>query len=209
MTHPPPKEPAASRLKDRLKLARSLRKLTQTQVALAAGITQPAYNYLEREDPESSANLAQLADALRVNATWLATGKGPMERESAASQAQKKNAIVYAYNPDGPASESDDCLILSAWKLERLGNPDPSKLLMHYAADASMAPAIQEDGLVLIDTSRTKLEPGKIYLLNIGGTPYLRRLIDDYGRWKLKADAINDGGKHLDELTATVIGQVI
>lgn len=65
-------------LKDRLKIARKNSNMTQTQVAKSVGITQATYSELERGHVKSSGKILQIAHALNVNPTWLATGEGEM-----------------------------------------------------------------------------------------------------------------------------------
>ncbi|OZI62613.1 helix-turn-helix domain-containing protein [Bordetella genomosp. 11] len=75
---------------DRLRHARSLRGYTQAEVARLAGLSQSAVASYESGERKSSRALFKLAAALGVEAQWLDTGKGPMERP----------ADVYA-NPTG------------------------------------------------------------------------------------------------------------
>lgn len=198
-------------LKDRLKLARKRRKLSQPQLADAVGMSQSNLSDLETGKSKGSGLLPQIAKELKVNALWLATGEGPMESTSAPAPAipQSKAAVILAYNPEGEPDPAGDMLIMLPWKLAELGNPDPAKLLIHYATDDSMATEFKQGSLTLINTALTSPAAGKVYLLNIGGKPYLRRMVDAYGRWKIRADAPGDPGEYLDELDAVIVGQVI
>jgi transcriptional regulator with XRE-family HTH domain len=64
---------------DRLRHARSLRGYTQAELARLAGLSQSAVASYESGERLSSRGLFKLAAALRVEAQWLETGKGPME----------------------------------------------------------------------------------------------------------------------------------
>jgi transcriptional regulator with XRE-family HTH domain len=66
-----------------LKWARKRARLTQQQVADAAGMTQPAYSDLESGRSKSTALVASLAAALNVSALWLERGAGSPDLVSA------------------------------------------------------------------------------------------------------------------------------
>ncbi|AOB32883.1 XRE family transcriptional regulator [Bordetella sp. H567] len=65
---------------DRLRHIRSLRGYTQAELARLAGLSQSAVASYESGERKSSRGLFKLAAALGVEAQWLDTGKGPMER---------------------------------------------------------------------------------------------------------------------------------
>lgn len=60
----------------RLKTARTVRKLTQIQLAAAAGMAQSDISKLERGDSLTSVALPSLARALQCDVDWLDTGDG-------------------------------------------------------------------------------------------------------------------------------------
>lgn len=207
---PPLWHAMTSSLGQRLKLARKLRGKTQKQVAAAVGVNQSTYSDLERGESKGSPQLLQIANYLRVNPDWLDTGRGEMDAPARAIvPAIGKYTVALAYNPDGDPDPFGELLIIKPETMALLGNPDPDKLLIHYATDASMETDIKPGQLLIISTAITAPETNKVYLLNIGGIPYLRRLVDVYGRWRLVADATPIVVTYLDELPATIIGQVI
>lgn len=57
-----------------------LRGYTQAELARLAGLSQSAVASYESGERKSSRALFKLAAALRVDAQWLDTGKGPMEQ---------------------------------------------------------------------------------------------------------------------------------
>lgn len=65
-------------LSDRLKQSRKNAGLTQSALAKAVGITQPTYQALETGKVTKSSYLLQIAEVLKVNSHWLATGHGDM-----------------------------------------------------------------------------------------------------------------------------------
>lgn len=67
-----------SEFKDRLKQARKNAKMTQVELAKAVNTTQGSISDLESGRNKSTTNLIEIAGALGVNPTWLATGQGEM-----------------------------------------------------------------------------------------------------------------------------------
>lgn len=67
-----------SEFKDRLKQARKNAKMTQVELAKAVNTTQGSISDLESGRNKSTTNLIEIAEALGVNPTWLATGQGEM-----------------------------------------------------------------------------------------------------------------------------------
>lgn len=67
-------------LKDRLKQARKHRKMSQIRLSEATGLDQTTISNLETGKVLSTSKLVQIAHALKVDAHWLATGKGEMIR---------------------------------------------------------------------------------------------------------------------------------
>ena len=63
-----------SSLAGRLKWARKRARLTQTELAVRAGLTQGQYCRLETGANLKTARIAQLAHVLNVDPYWLATG---------------------------------------------------------------------------------------------------------------------------------------
>jgi transcriptional regulator with XRE-family HTH domain len=67
----------------RLRHARKLRKMTQTELAKKAGVKQASVSDLERGESKSfrGVTLVSIARVLNVRAEWLSQGKGAMERK--------------------------------------------------------------------------------------------------------------------------------
>jgi phage repressor protein C with HTH and peptisase S24 domain len=62
----------------RLKLARLERGITQTELAECVGVSQAAIAGLELRESTKSGYTSQIAECLKVNVQWLATGIGEM-----------------------------------------------------------------------------------------------------------------------------------
>lgn len=67
----------------RLRHARQLRGLTQAQLARACGLSQGAIGNYESDSRRNAKEIFRIADALKVDAMWLAMGTGSMERPPA------------------------------------------------------------------------------------------------------------------------------
>lgn len=69
-------------MQSRLKLAREARGLTQVELAKVAGVPQQTISALETKQSSvtKADTLFLLSDALGVNARWLATGDGEMDK---------------------------------------------------------------------------------------------------------------------------------
>lgn len=90
---------------DRLRHVRKLRGFTQLQLARLSGLSQSAIGSYESGERKSTRALFKLATVLGVEAQWLDTGKGPMERLADgydATDMVTKHAVMEA----GPAQLS-------------------------------------------------------------------------------------------------------
>lgn len=67
---------------DRLRYTRNLRGLSQSALARACGLSQSAIANYETKTRQSSKDIFAIAEALRVNALWLAQGVGDMEADT-------------------------------------------------------------------------------------------------------------------------------
>lgn len=69
----------------RLKLARKNKGFTQQELEKLSGVSQQLISKIESEKIESTTEVFNLAEALDVNAKWLATGNGEMTLESSST----------------------------------------------------------------------------------------------------------------------------
>jgi len=81
---------------NRLRHARTLRKLTQGELARACGLSQGAIGNYESDRRRSAKEVFRLAEALNVSAAWLAMGSGPMEPPRAPLVAEIDHAAMAA-----------------------------------------------------------------------------------------------------------------
>lgn len=97
-------------LADRLKQARKDAKLTQRELAKAAGIKQPVISQIESGANLQSAHIAKLAHICGVEALWLAEGKGP-KHISAPGSSEGKESNVQAVDFSRRRLRSDEMSI--------------------------------------------------------------------------------------------------
>lgn len=81
-------------LKERLKSSRKHAGLTQAQVADTVGLTQATYSQLERGIVKSTSKIVEIANLLKVNPTWLATGEGSMENKPTIDELRNEIAKI-------------------------------------------------------------------------------------------------------------------
>ena len=147
--------------------------------------------YLSSRSEPTLSNLLKLAEAGQVNLLWLATGKGPKTGE------KDGNAEVSVTNPE---FEEDYALIPgyhlevsagsgSAWNGEEVMRHlafrknwlnyrrlNPKSLKVVFAKGDSMEPTINSGDSILVDSDRTILEDGSIFVLRLGEELYAKRL---------------------------------
>lgn len=67
---------------DRLKFARGLKTWTQTELAVAAGVSTGTIGNIEAGARQAKGSLPQIAEVLGVNLKWLASGEGDIHTRS-------------------------------------------------------------------------------------------------------------------------------
>ena len=99
-------------LKDRLKAEIERSHYTQASLGKAAGVSQVAIQKILSGDTRNPRNIVEIANALRVNVTWLKTGKG----ERSASSEPLAGLSLASDNPEPytPALDQEGV----AWVIE-------------------------------------------------------------------------------------------
>lgn len=174
----------------RVKEARDAAKLSQAQLAEMVGITQSAIHLLEQRDSASSKVLIELARALGVSPEWLNDGTGAAydQRRSydAAEDKTPSNdthVIIPRYNVAASCGAgllndhvevNGGLAFMRSWLREQGWRA--ADLVVIYARKDSMAPTITDGAVLLVDTSQTLPESGRIYVLNWFGEERVKRL---------------------------------
>lgn len=191
-------------LAERIKYTREIKNLSQNDVATRAGISQPTYFKIESGLTKKPRNILELAQALGVNPTWLATGKGEMHAKSSIdgqplSEVVVKNVEFW----EGEAAPDDDEFEVPYYKdIELLGgdgrlpSTDDGRRKIKYGLTAartsgaspnhvicltlrgdSMEELIRDGSMVAVDRSKTDIREGKIYAFSHGELLRIKYLI--------------------------------
>lgn len=194
-----------SELKDRLKTARKNAKMTQAQLAKAVPISQGTISDLESGRNKGTASLVKIAQALKVNAHWLATGEGEMTALPAQIQTILDNTAGpisnNAINPEQKTwlplmNISFSCgngvdvqCHFEETKKQLAFEPDflPSRgvkeanVRLLYATGDSMEEFIFDGDIFAIDISDTTIRDGQIYAIYFEGEAMLKQIFKEAG----------------------------
>lgn len=138
-----------------------------------------------------------IADACGVNLDWLATGKGPKFRDGTNEESECKcvqkddfdeeYALIPGYHIQvsaGPGTALNGETIKRRLAFRRkwlkYRGLDETRLAVVFAKGDSMEPTIQSGDSILIDTRRTQIEDGSIFVLRLGDDLYAKRLQKNY-----------------------------
>lgn len=208
----------------RLLAARKQAGMSQTDVAKAVGISQGTYAQAEKSG-QGSAHVLKLAEVLRVNAAWLSSGTGPMERRPEAGmvdldqhpditpirrvelrlQAGVSGFAVEPLDDDGPP-----IFFRNDWLRQR--GYKPYNLLALKIGGLSMIPTLYPDDLVVVHIADTDPKDGEVYAVNYEGEPVVKRMKRERGSWWLSSDNADKArypDKECVEGSCLVIGHVI
>jgi transcriptional regulator with XRE-family HTH domain len=211
MTFPGAIEPKS--IGDRLRHARKLNGLSQSDLAERVGVSQPAVANWESgvHDPRR-VMLAKLADALGVSPSWLASG------DRSALETDKQPAAAYLRRPlrHAPVIAFEDAVRISA---ELAADPHAmaldyipitsgaEKVFAFFIDDEAMDRAFPKNTLVVVDYGDRKPADGVFALFSIGGAPLVRRWRESPTRLEPATDSKAYGPIFLDA-PPTVIGCV-
>lgn len=189
-------------LAKRLRFIREKQGLTQKQLAEKSGVSQVTINYVESGRNKTTGRLVDIARALHVNPVWLSSGEGEpegIESEKGAvsekpplpSEAEIREALrikedlifVPRYNVTasmGPGAVVDSEQVVDylsfkrSWIEREHFNPDYLALI--NSRGDSMAPTINPGDLLLIDHSPIDRLSNGIYVLNVDGDLFAKRV---------------------------------
>ncbi|MFA9439436.1 XRE family transcriptional regulator [Uliginosibacterium sp. sgz301328] len=190
-----------SNLSERLIQTRNARGWSQEKLADEANVSQGTIGHLESGRNESSRKLAQIAQALGVDAAWLATGKGKPHHlsdsatEPASLEAEivpirraelKLSAGAHGFGVEYMTGEGRPIYFRADWL--RTHGYRPDRLLAMLVSGPSMEPTLYDGDIVVINLDDTRLEDGAAYAANYEGLAVIKRLKRDGGEWWLASD---------------------
>ena len=213
-------------LAQRVKYAREQRGWTQSQLAVAAGLSQGTIGNIESGARQARGSLPQIAEALGVEHKWLSMGMGnPWKtRElpvaylvgTPGSNVQAISRIRIRLHGGSPqvSIDTDDAdtspIALSKVWLEAR-QLDARRLLAMRVTLAGMEPSLIEGDTIIISLVHTDPQDGSVYAVNYEGELVFRRLVRDGGLWWMYADNPDQARlprKTFDE-RALLIGRVV
>ena len=173
----------------RLKEARKAAKLTQVQLAKAAGIGQSTLAELEKTG-YGSARVANLAEACGVSVMWLSDGTGSMRPTTALTPSPSPGVPVVHVpllanaGSMGPGTDiqHDDILVgqialSEQWVARRLQPTNLNALRFIHAYGDSMSPTFEDGDILLVDTGvkDPKIIDG-VYVMAANDRVYIKRV---------------------------------
>lgn len=184
----------------RLKWARKNAKLTQKQVCDAVAIAQGTLSELENDLYESSTYTTELADLYKVNALWLATGKGSHFVTKITQVSVDDLSLPLNNQPDKIKKWSE----ISGSGREALA----TRFLFRLDGDLMQGSAgtqIPNGALITVDP-QFSIKPGCVYLASIDGHPIVGTLSQSIGRLYLRPSNPQYQAVEIDE--KSIVGVV-
>lgn len=167
----------------RLRAARLLLGISQSQVAARAGVSQVSIQHLESGRNENSRHLIHLAEAVGVRPEWLLTGKNPMTANTPQPSVADDDAYAIVQyetvklsksssTPDSPEA-SRGIAFKRSW-LESQGLI-VGNLAAAICEEMSNSPTIDLGDAFVFDRSQKVPQPGKLYAILSGANYIVRR----------------------------------
>ncbi|HHY0486650.1 TPA: XRE family transcriptional regulator [Vibrio parahaemolyticus] len=170
-------------LAERLKVAMARKKITQTELAKAVGISQAAIQKITSGKSKSSSRIKEIAEYLGVNRVWLEFGDqedeviGPFDLWSGNQEDEEdevsipfmKDTELAAGNGLEPSPDYNGFKLKFARStLRRLGVEPHNAVCVSVKGD-SMEPVLKDGSTVGIDRSKKSIIDGKMYAVSVRG----------------------------------------
>lgn len=199
-------------LKERLKLARSAKGISQKDLAAKIGRNQSAIAALESGRNKESTNIATIAKVLDVDPVWLETGIGNMKIQKDCIAGSLDDAGISGFvqfkRVDLKATmgvgelnnyvqdEVHSIEVSKSWAFKNIGNISNHIAIM-TATDNSMAPTIETGDLLFVNLSCKCHKEDGIYIIDTPKGWKIRRL-----QTMINGDLqiISDNKKYVTEL---------
>lgn len=190
-------------LKDRVRQSRTMQKISQSELARRCRVDPSAINKLESGSTKTLSGelLLGISRELKVEALWLAEGKGPRRRSDSPLQLVthgddrlpirrvrfRLSAGVSGYEIEYDSGESEPIFMARRWFDAHHYRPE--MLLAIKVTGRSMEPSLYDGDLVLVNTEDTALKDGCVFAANYEGELVIKRLRRDAGEWFLVSDS--------------------
>ncbi|MBM5575811.1 helix-turn-helix domain-containing protein [Deefgea sp. CFH1-16] len=172
----------------RVRARRKQLKLTQTQAAGAAGLSQGTWSAMEKSDESDyrSAYWVDIARVLHTTPEWLQYGIGDPEQRTDIATMRVETAngtdvwqMIYSLvgiSDDGENQTNKDIsMTIPPWMADHF-NFCPTTTLLYAVEDAAAAPDRPKGTIVLIDTAQKSIKDADLYCVYLNGNLTLRRL---------------------------------
>lgn len=183
----------------RVKARRLYLKLSQTQLAGLADMSQGDISKIERGDSQQTSKIAQLAAALQCNAYWLATGNGDSGFVQPAFSVEQTKAqflpgfeqlsitVLSTGASMGPGAEQHDDVVIGRitvrpeWVTKTLKPLTKIENLrfIHGYGD-SMEPTFTDGDILLVDTGVHTADIDGIYVLEANDRLFIKRVTERF-----------------------------
>ncbi|MDX8389185.1 MAG: S24 family peptidase, partial [Mariprofundaceae bacterium] len=160
-----------------------------TKLADMAGVSRRVIGkYLAGDSDPSRERLVSISKAGRVSIEWLATGEGPIHRESITPPDDESNGAytdiplydVHAAAWHGAVVESENIVDMLSFKrewLERELHAQPVDLYLIHVDGESMEPTLRPGDVILVDRrAADQLPRDGIYVMRMENTLLVKRL---------------------------------
>lgn len=193
-------------LAERLKYAREQRNLTQQEIAKLANMSQPAYYKVESGKTTRTTYLNELANVLKLNPNWLATGQGEMTAKPTIAELQAKinemQGKVDGVELANPIKLMPVINEVQAGRFTEIGDDDFDEWEPAHHADGdywlkikgdSMTPDFNQGDLILVSRERVPTTGNYVVALLAN---------DEKATFKKYRECFNDDGEQYHELIA-------
>jgi len=195
----------------KLSLEPGLKKITQSQIAKAAGVSPTAAGYWFADANGINAEQARrVGDYLGVDAVWLERGEGSallvesvlemfpgakrvvaMEDDSSDSYRipfvrLKLRAGMTGFQAEPETADGGTIGLSKTW-VDRRGYT-PSQLISIQVKGESMEPTFYEGDTVVINLADKRPTDNGVFAVNYDGEPVVKRFSRDAGQWWLMSD---------------------
>ncbi len=178
---------AMSHLGERLIQARKLRGTSQAELARRSGVSQPTISDLESGAQVGTKKAPELANALKVDLTWLLTGRGEIEPRPARRGGDGEERLVFVARVRGAMASAGAGRIgweheemdyahgfLRSWMRDRGLNPERCRTIL--IGDDSMSPYLRNGDVVLVSLAHRELRSGEVYAIAVGEELRVKRI---------------------------------
>jgi transcriptional regulator with XRE-family HTH domain len=190
-------------LAQRVKYAREQRGWTQSQLAVASGLSQGTIGNIESGARQARGSLPQIAEALGVEHKWLSQGIGnpwktrelpvaylvgtPGSNVQAINRVQLRLHVGSSQiSIDTDDADTSPIALSKVWLESR--QLDARRLLALRIATPGMEPSLHEGDTIILSLIHTEPHDGSVFAINYEGELVFRRLVRDSGQWWMYAD---------------------